>query len=629
MNLLTTVENFDVIKSVLHNAFLKKTIDIQNKYDDDIRQVIQFINSKIQNIDENNIQSINKKVLDFSYNTIKDKTTKKKSPPPKNRASVESIFDGEISNETNPTNFIPLPSMSQNKTSMDDLLQTHESERKLLDPPRPVNTHENIKFSVDEPEIDQKEAYEEMLKKRGLSSNKNVSFENKSVHSEDDDDNIFNINDISKPPDDVINDVINDFNINGLTYNMSTPIDDISNNIIPHGDNRMPMGDSSLIDKRQNIDSLLGPVPRASSVNMSVKTHYITIDSRFRNLELYPDPSNFQIIFKNENIYSNVKSISLVHCSIPNINITPYLKFYIDELPSNFITIGSTDKYFSKLIGCDIYNSTNTFRNIKSVAEDVLFEETSSGIIDKMTCNIQTSLNEPLFHFNDKIYITKMENINGNIKIHSNNIDGKRLSNNDIIYIYNTTPSINDRRSFDKDIVISAMDIIEYKNENNQKLVKINANYFSYIQSNNMEVDAQSMLKNDKMEMEEKGYNFEELLNADTDYLYIRYKNTDSSIIYEDMIKIYNIIGEDLIIIKPDNYHNDIGYEIQEFKYARRKTEGYNVDDKKSLYYKGGHRVYEVGTNSFCIHSVEIGEMDEAFYIHHNNQINYTFKVVI
>ena len=246
-----------------------------------------------------------------------------------------------------------------------------------------------------------------------------------------------------------------------------------------------------------------------------------------------------------------------------------------------------------------------------------------------MTCNIQTSLNEPLFHFNDKIYITKMENINGNIKIHSNNIDGKRLSNNDIIYIYNTTPSINDRRSFDKDIVISAMDIIEYKNENNQKLVKINANYFSYIQSNNMEVDAQSMLKNDKMEMEEKGYNFEELLNADTDYLYIRYKNTDSSIIYEDMIKIYNIIDEDLIIIKPDNYHNDIGYEIQEFKYARRKTEGYNVDDKKSLYYKGGHRLYEVGTNSFCIHSVEIGEMDEAFYIHHNNQINYTFKVVI
>ena len=79
---------------------------------------------------------------------------KKKAPPPKNRASVESVFDGEISKEANPSDFMPPPSLNQNnRESMDKLLETHESERKLLDPPRPVNTHKDIKFSLDEPEI--------------------------------------------------------------------------------------------------------------------------------------------------------------------------------------------------------------------------------------------------------------------------------------------------------------------------------------------------------------------------------------------------------------------------------------------------------------------------------------------
>ena len=77
------------------------------------------------------------------------------------------------------------------------------------------------------------------------------------------------------------------------------------------------------------------------------------------------------------------------------------------------------------------------------------------------------------------------------------------------------------------------------KTKNKQQLVKINANYYSKTQSNNMEVDAQSMLKNDKMEMEEQGYNFEDLLNIETDYLYIRYKNTENGEIYEEMMKIY------------------------------------------------------------------------------------------
>lgn len=107
MNLLTTDDNFNLIKSVLQLTFQKKAIQIQDKYDSDIKQVIQFINSKIQYINEDNIQSVNKKVLDFSFNAISEKMVKKKAPPPKNRASIESVFDGEVSSETNPSDFMP------------------------------------------------------------------------------------------------------------------------------------------------------------------------------------------------------------------------------------------------------------------------------------------------------------------------------------------------------------------------------------------------------------------------------------------------------------------------------------------------------------------------------------------
>ena len=296
------------------------------------------------------------------------------------------------------------------------------------------------------------------------------------------------------------NEVINNFNINGLTDDMSTPIDNISNDVLP--DRNMdfsninePLGnrdvslrdrdvslrdrdvslrdrdvslrdrDVSLRDRDVSLEDKNYTMPPNNifSTNINTKTHYITIDSRYRNLELYENPSNFQIMF--DNIYSNVKSISLVHCSIPNIDITSYLKLYIDELPSNFITIGSNDKYFTKLI-LDNSNSSGIYCNVKSVCDEFHFEETSLGVIDKMTCNIQTAFNTPLLEVEDKVSITHMEQINGNVKVYFNKREkNNRLNNNDIIYIYNTTPSITDRISFDKDIIISAMDIIEYKNE--------------------------------------------------------------------------------------------------------------------------------------------------------------------
>jgi hypothetical protein len=597
MNLLTTDENFNIIKSVLRSAFNRKSIDIQDKYDTDIKQVIQFINNRIQNINETNIQSLNKKVLDFSFKNISDKMVKPKPPPPKNRASVESVFDGEVSSETNPSDFMPPPSINQNnRESIDDLLQHHESERKLIDPSRPMNTPKNVSFAEDDPEIDQKQAYEDMLKQRGIGLNEFGS---------------------------------NEFNINGVSDDMSTPIGDIQRediqdfeidksikeNVIKLVDNNIQP--TSIIQSNNIQSNNIQP----TSIIQPVKTHYITIDSRFRNLELYPSPSNFHIIF-NE-IYSNVKSIQLIHITLPSINITSYLKLYVDELPSHFVDIRQSDKpYFTKLI--------QDGSNVKNITDDeIKFNTTSLGIIDKMTLNLQTAFNTDLIDIDDKVFITKCIDIDGDVKIYTRNEGLSNLVDGDIVYIYNTTPNMNDTISFNKDIIISAMDILEYQNEDKEELVKINATYYSYLQSNNMEVDAQSMLKNDKMEMEERKYNFEDLLNTDTDYLYILYKNTEDEDVYEEMVKIYNIVGEDLIIVKPMNYYNDIGYEIQEFKYARKIKCGFNVSNTESLYYIGGHKVYDVEEDSFCVKDVRVEDIDESFYIHHNKQINYTFKIIV
>ena len=49
----------------------------------------------------------------------------------------------------------------------------------------------------------------------------------------------------------------------------------------------------------------------------------------------------------------------------------------------------------------------------------------------------------------------------------------------------------------------------------------------------------------------------------------------------------------------------------------------------KSLYYKGGHKVFDVKSDSLCVKDVNIEDMDDAFYIHHKNQINYTFMIVV
>lgn len=631
MNLLTSDDNFNLIKSVLQMSFKKKSIDINNRFDNDIKTVIQFIDSKINYIDETNIQSANKKVLDFSFNTISEKLIPKKikpSPPPKNRASVDSIFDNQISSETNPSDFLPPPSLKQdNRESIDSLLQNHESQRNLLNPPKPSNTqlppaNSSINFSLDEPEIDQNKAYEDIVKQRGLGNMLDLKKNNTNKP-------VQNINEPVQHQNN-INEVINDFNINGLTDdNMSTSINDITNSKIDNNESNIIKNVSPIItnnNQDQNLYNISNSVkPNHHLLVKQDKIHYITIDSKYRNLERYPNPSQFQLIFNSNNSYKNIKSIELIHCNIPNHN-SPYFNLYINELNNNISIINSNTKSpFTKLVHCNDYNSNNTICNLKSITDKYIFDETSLGIIDKLTMQIKTFNNNYIVK-NDIVYINSIEKINNNLKIYCNE---HSLKNNDIIYIYNTKPLDSNCLSFDKDIIISLMDIIEYKNESNKELVKINAKYYN--KTLNMEVDAQSILKNDTSELDEINYNFSNILDSETDYLYIKYKNVQNNEVYTEMLKIYNVLNEDLIIIKPENYHNDIGYEIQEFKYAKQNKRGYSLSDESSLFNLTGHSVFNVEKDNFCINGYynNIINKDEIFFIHHNNQINYTFKIII
>ena len=50
MNLLTSDDNFNVIKSVLQMAFQKKSIDINNHYDNDIKQALNLKDASDQEI---------------------------------------------------------------------------------------------------------------------------------------------------------------------------------------------------------------------------------------------------------------------------------------------------------------------------------------------------------------------------------------------------------------------------------------------------------------------------------------------------------------------------------------------------------------------------------------------------
>jgi len=227
------------------------------------------------------------------------------------------------------------------------------------------------------------------------------------------------------------------------------------------------------------------------NVNQQIKKdYYINIDSRHRNLFLYPNPFNFQITFNkiienhkiipeltdqygniiytskriflldinNENNFKLLNNISKIECKhviIPIIDILsfnePYLILKIKELDS----IRLDEPYlsmncFAKLIPNKIHNN---FVELLPVGSHEIFNNINNIKLDTLTFNIVK--NNGLNYFNnliDKLYVKNIEvNSNGLLNIYVQNkhfeYSNKKINNlniGDTLYFYDSSPLIDD-----------------------------------------------------------------------------------------------------------------------------------------------------------------------------------------
>ena len=397
--------NFELIRDVLDTTCKKKySFSLKKEHDEKISKIMKYVRSKVSNeipdgytLNSYN-QLMNKKVLDLSMETLNDeyeryKLSVQKKPSTKYDTPASNIFDQNIViNDNMPSDFLPPPEIqNQNKSDVPILqqLESINNQRSDLDP-----KIKKIDFSIDtnKNDMDQNKLLQEMIEKRGIPIGNPSELQNNNIEQ-----NIiqpssptFQNNDIYK-----MNEIINE-KIDSSLINTNTNNDDMSTSIENIRESEKVQENFSVDLKsdyaglpnnleRNNIDLVIeksddpknlfyekdkkveeelhkintktldehyeSPVILPKKVNTYLKEYYVTIDSRDRNLETYPDPSNFQVKFSptsdsiekqavvdsNNNIiyettvrflgnlsgasigrtYKNINEIKLLHCIVP------------------------------------------------------------------------------------------------------------------------------------------------------------------------------------------------------------------------------------------------------------------------------------------------------------------------
>ena len=117
-------------------------------------------------------------VTDTAMNNHTNKKHDHTHKPPNSRMSVDSIFDPVVSDEVNPSQFIPLPQINDQKRDiqLNEHLESYQQQRKELN-----TIPEETQLEIEEPldkeltETEQNQMYEHMLRARGITTQNNLS----------------------------------------------------------------------------------------------------------------------------------------------------------------------------------------------------------------------------------------------------------------------------------------------------------------------------------------------------------------------------------------------------------------------------------------------------------------------
>jgi hypothetical protein len=152
----------------------------------------------------------------------------------------------------------------------------------------------------------------------------------------------------------------------------------------------------------KNLDEKSLPILQKNHWKYEDTVNYLTIQSKSRNLNEYPQPSNYKIIFEQK--YKNVKSIELISATLPdqgNITDEPYLLLNINEITNIDSSIDEIYNSFAILQIPQIITS-GKFINIPSglscEGTPRVFKTPIS--LDRITISIRNYNNE-LFDFGD------------------------------------------------------------------------------------------------------------------------------------------------------------------------------------------------------------------------------------
>ena len=401
--------NFNLIREVLDTTCQKKySFSLKDEHNEKIGKIMKYVRSKVSDTvpeghDLNSYtQLMNKKVLDLSMDTLRDeyeryKPTVQKQPETKYSTPASNIFDQNIViNDNMPSDFLPPPEIqNQNKSDVPIMqqLETINTQRSDLDP-----KIRKIDFSIDtnNNDMDQNKMLHEMIEQRGIPVGNPTELNNNGGNINQ---NIIQpggyMTETTNNPADIhsINQGINSEIDNALNNMNIDDFDDMATSIVNLKENKT-VQENFMVDvtnglpnnlERNNIDLVIqksddpknmfydkdkeveaelhklntrnleehyeSPVILPKQGKTYLKDYYVTIDSRDRNLEIYPDPSRFQVKFapasdsiekqavvdSNNNViyettvrflgnlsgasigrtYKNINEIKLLHCIVP------------------------------------------------------------------------------------------------------------------------------------------------------------------------------------------------------------------------------------------------------------------------------------------------------------------------
>lgn len=153
----------------------------------------------------------------------------------------------------------------------------------------------------------------------------------------------------------------------------------------------------------KNLNDKSKPVLQKNTTEYEETVHYLTIESKSRNLTNYPQPSNYKISF--EQTYRNVKSIELISATLPdqgNITDEPYLLLNIDEITNIDSSVDEIFNTFAVLQLPPVITSgkfINIPMGLSCVGTPKIFK-TPLAKLDKISLSIRNYDNE-LFSFGD------------------------------------------------------------------------------------------------------------------------------------------------------------------------------------------------------------------------------------